>query len=75
MTARRWFSMALLICSLLSLGFVQGQWLPGHHSHRSHASDPRSVELWRNGHPSHWRACLLQHGTGLLSRTESYRIP
>lgn len=75
MLARRWFALALLIGSLAGLGFVKAQWLPGHHAHRSRSADPRGAEPWRNGPPSHWRACLLQHGTGLLSRTETFRIP
>lgn len=79
MVARRWLYVVLLIGALLGLGFVQSRWLKGGHFHHRqtslHASQARGGEPWRNGHPSHWRACLLQHGTGLLSRTESIRLP
>jgi hypothetical protein len=80
MIARRWLYVALLIGSLFGLSFVQTRFVKNRHNrnrYRSsqHASLAQGVEPWRNGTPSHWRACLLQHGTGLLSRTESIRIP
>ena len=79
MLSRRWLYVALLIGAMLGLTFVQTHWLKGRYSNPRqtplHSSQARGGEAWRNGHPSHWRACLLEHGTGLLSRTESFRIP
>jgi hypothetical protein len=79
MTARRGLYLALAIGLLAGLGFVRSRWVHGREVHQEEMSrqvaQAQDAESWRNGHPSHWRACLLEHGTGLLSRTESFRIP